>query len=350
MLAPGWRKVEANSSTSRPYYYHCETRKVQWEAPLEAIGTQEYQAVPDNFHARLLHEDGDTCSSSPPAKVRSRSRSRSRSPRLDSRDCSRDSHDIRVAAAPIHVAAAPVRVAAAPVVRDNHEAVVQDAQEVAAVDICSTWCRAFRSDGGSTDVHAVASALALCFSNDVRVSNLSSGAVVACGRKKVVAALLAGPKAQSRPAKTIRFDVAGSDASLILGFFAPGEAPGLNTLGIAKPGGGPCNSSPVALLMRTRERRIDHVWFASDSNGFCSSSGGKASLVALGLWADVMDVVKENLAPAAADSPTRNIVFQLDHFSSDEAGSGLGQTLETWTETVCRPGDHYFIHPKNDLV
>lgn len=41
-----------------------------------------------------------------------------------------------------------------------------------------------------------------------------------------------------------------------------------------------------------------------------------------------------------------------DSVTSDTLGLGLGETsaVEAWTEKISRPTDHYFDHPKDDLL
>ena len=102
--------------------------------------------------------------------------------------------------------------------------------------------------------------------------------------------------------------------------------------------------------MRTEGGRLNHVWFDEDRSGFGLGDGGHAELVRLDLWADVMAVVRESLAPSAVDACVRHVTFHLNHYavSSDGLGLGLGETSasETWHDEVSKEADHYFAHTK----
>jgi len=220
------------------------------------------------------------------------------------------------------------------------------AEHPTAVQVCNMLCEMVGSRGAGVG-EAV---LAQCFASDVRISNLSSGAAVATGQKKVASTLAKAPAGHPKASKTVFVESSGSATSLVLGFFAPGEAPGFGPRGLAKSTDSCCNPRALALLMRTEGGRLNHVWFVEDRSGFGLGDGGHAELVRLDLWADVMAVVRESLAPSAVDACVRHVTFHLNHYavSSDGLGLGLGETsaCETWYGEVSKEADHYFANPK----
>jgi hypothetical protein len=167
--------------------------------------------------------------------------------------------------------------------------------------------------------------IAQCFARGVRVSQLASGSVVGRGQDKVASALSRAPMHRAKACRTLCIESVSSATSLVLAFFAPGEAPGFCSRGLAKhapvlaedgssgveagiaglQGSGPqSNPSALAVLVRSTEGKIDHVWVADDREEFGArlhpSSSARAELESLALWADVKAVAQESLVTATA--------------------------------------------------
>eukprot|EP01051_Picozoa_sp_SAG22_P026626 SAG22_NODE_8499_length_651_cov_0.864130_1_plen_160_part_01 len=139
-----------------------------------------------------------------------------------------------------------------------------------------------------------ADVLAQCFADDVRVSKLASGSVVARGAAKVAAALAAAPRGNAKAAKTVCIECAEGGfedvlnvPTMVLAFFGAGEAPGFTPRGIAKPAASTTAAGPppqgLALLMRAEAGKLDHIWFGSAETTVRD--------------ADVLEIVRESLVP-----------------------------------------------------
>jgi len=197
-----------------------------------------------------------------------------------------------------------------------------------AVQVCNMLCEMYSQKGSLPP-----GTLEQCFTKEpvLRVTRLSSGAVVARGREPVAAALMAAPPAPAKlpcgPVKILAVEPADArEPSLALAFFPAGSAPGFTHAGLAKAGGsGPCNDRPLAMLLRARHGRVDQLWLAEDTAGLSDAGSTRADLLGSELWRQAAEVVRENVP--SADK------LHLNNYGSTSDGVGLGIGETTAVET-----------------
>lgn len=169
-------------------------------------------------------------------------------------------------------------------------------------------------------------ALERCLSQDVRVTSLSSGAVLSKGIAKVLLAWgegksqAQGPAAEPGQSLFVEDGQAGADAAtLSLHLYPAGRSPGLSVKGLCADGAG----EPLAALYRVESDQINQIWVSND----VPAAAGKEALLSSALWSAIADIVRENTAGA----PTYHYNDYLN--CEDSLGMGLGSSsvAESWS-------------------
>lgn len=181
--------------------------------------------------------------------------------------------------------------------------------------LCEMW-----SGGGKMRLDN----LEQCFSTDVRVSSLASGAVLQKGFAKLreVWERSAGAVTAEAKQSVLVESNARAQPSLVLHLYAPSKSPGLTPKGAAEA----ASTEPLAALYRVHDNKVDHIWVSSEVPATVES---RLQLTASPFWAQVMEVVSASITPDAP--PT---FYWNDYSKAEDAlGMGLGSTsiAETWT-------------------
>ena len=168
-------------------------------------------------------------------------------------------------------------------------------------------------------------ALEQCLASDVRITSLSTGAVMVQGLEKVLEAWGEGragaPDTPAEPGASVFVENGspGQDAAtLSLHLYLAGRSPGLWAKGLCASGA----EEPLAVLYRVQSDKINQMWVSNQVPG----KAGKDALVASALWPLLLEVVKEN----TSGTPTFHYNDYLN--CEDSLGMGLGSSsvAETW--------------------
>jgi hypothetical protein len=169
-------------------------------------------------------------------------------------------------------------------------------------------------------------ALQQCLSQDIRITSLSSGAVLSRGISKVLDAWGEGrPEAQdlrAEPGQSLFVENGegrADAATLSLHLYPPGGSPGLSMKGLCASGAG----EPLAVVYRVESDKINQIWVSNQ----VPASAGKEALVGSVLWSDLAEIVKEN----TAGTPTYHYNDYMN--CEDSLGMGLGSSsvAESWS-------------------
>jgi len=187
----------------------------------------------------------------------------------------------------------------------------------------------FEAGVGSSPTSTMRSqALEQCLAADVRITSLSTGAVMVRGLDKVLqawgedrarSALASDPPAEPGASLFVENGSPGPEAAtLSLHLYPAGRSPGLCAKGLQASGA----EEPLAVLYRVQSDKINQIWVSNQVPG----KAGKEALVASALWPSVLEVVKAN----TSGSPTFHYNDYLN--CEDSLGMGLGSSsvAESW--------------------